>query len=58
MNGKMVEEVDQFKNLGSTQTKDGTSIKGSGDQTGAGTPSHDKASNTIEKQRYQFSYED
>ena len=27
MNGKTLEEVDQFKYLGSTQTKDGTSIK-------------------------------
>ena len=27
MNGKMLEEVDQFKYLGSTQIKDGTSIK-------------------------------
>ena len=27
MNGKTLEEVDQFKYLGSTQTEDGTSIK-------------------------------
>jgi len=27
MNGQMLEEVDQFKYLGSTQTKDGTSVK-------------------------------
>ena len=27
INGKVLQEVDQFKYLGSTQTKDGTSIK-------------------------------
>ena len=27
MNGKVLEEVDQFRYLGSTQTKDGTSLK-------------------------------
>ena len=41
MNGKVLEEVDQFKYLGFTETNDGTIVKGSKDQTaGAGTLSH------------------
>ena len=56
MNEKMIEEVDQFKYLGSIQTKDGPSIKGSKGQTGMSILSHDKASSTMEKQSNQFSF--
>ena len=47
-NGKTLEDVVQFKYLGCTQAKDGTSIK---DPTGASTLSHD---DTIEKHGRQF----
>ena len=56
MNGKTLEEVNQFNYLGSGQTKDGASKKVSKDQTGTSTLSHDKASNTMEKQSHQVSY--
>ena len=46
MNGKKLEEVDQFKHLrGCTQTENGQESK---DQTGATTLSHDKASDTMD----------
>ena len=56
MNEKTLEEVDQFKYLGSTQLRDGTSIRE--DQTVTNTFSHDKTSNTVEKQRFRFSDKD
>ena len=40
INGKVFEEVDQLKYLGSTKIKDGTLLKE--DQTGTGTLGHDK----------------
>ena len=56
---KNAEEGDKFKYLISTQTKDERNIsKGSEDQTGASTLSHDIASNTMEKQSHKFSYKD
>ena len=51
------EEVDQFIYLWLTYQRRNIS-KGSKDQSGAGTLSRDKASNTMEKQRNQFSYKD
>ena len=51
MNGQTLEEVDQFKYLGSTQTKEGTSRKEVKIQTGASTLSLDKAINTMEKSK-------
>ena len=59
MNGKTLEEVDHFKHIGSTQTKDRTSIKEVKIRLAqVHTLSHDMASNTMEKQRHQFSYKD
>ena len=58
MNGKMLEEAEQFKYLESTQTKNGTTSiknKGSKDQTSTSTLSHDKANNAMAKPRHQFS---
>ena len=51
MNGKTLEEADQFKYLGSTHRRNIN--KGSSDQTGTSTPSHDKVTNTMEK-HHQF----
>ena len=47
MNGKALEEVDQSKCFGSTQTKDGTSIKEGNVETKS-ILYHVKASNTME----------
>ena len=53
---KVLEEVEQLKYLGSTQMKDGTSSKEVKIRLDSGTLSHGKASSTMEKQIYQFSY--
>ena len=54
MKWKTLEEVDQLKYLGSTQTKGGTSIKEVNIRLAQGL-SHDKASSTLEKQIHRFS---
>ena len=51
MNGKVLEEADQFRYVGSMQTKYGTSLTVSKDQPGTCTLSHGKASSTVEKQK-------
>ena len=58
MDGETLQEVDQFKYSGSTQTKNIS--KTSKDQTNASTLSHahDKANNTVEKLSHQFSHRD
>ena len=58
MNGKALEQWNKFKYIGSTQTKDGTSIKEVIIRLAQVPFRHDKASNTMEKQRLQFSYKD
>ena len=56
MNGKVLDEVDQFKYLGFSHTKDGTSLKGEKIRlAGAGTLGYHKASSNMDKQSHQFS---
>ena len=50
MNGKLLEEADQFKYLGSAQTKDGTSLQEITTRQ-ASTFSHAKASITMEQEK-------
>ena len=57
MNGHTLEEVDQFTYLGSTQTKDGASVKEVKIRL-AQPQCHDKACNTVEKQSHEFSHKD
>ena len=57
MNGKMLEEVDQFKYFGSTQTKDGTSLKEVKIRL-AYAHSAMTRQEVLWKNSYQFSYED
>ena len=54
MNGKVLEEVLQLKYLGSTQTKDGTSLKEVKNQTGTWTLSHDKTTRTMKNKAIRF----
>ena len=52
MNGMVLNEVDQFRCLGSTVNQIRNIGKGSTDQAGASTLGHDKAGNTIEEQSH------
>ena len=59
MNGKVLEEVDQFKYLGSIQAKDGTSIKGVKIKLAqAHSAIIRQAVGWENKAKYQFSYKD
>ena len=57
MNGETLEEVDKFKYLALRKADTENQERGE-DKTGASTLSHDKASNTAEKQNIQFSHKD
>ena len=58
MNGKSARKSEPVQILGIYTNKRWNIIKGSEDQTGASTLSHDKACSTVEKQSHRFSYED
>ena len=57
-NIRMNDKVLGRSGLGNHTNQGWNVIKGSNDETGTGTPSHDKASSTVKKESDQFSYKD